>query len=313
MSDASRLPRYDDLPAADAGGRTAWDVFPDSVGTLAMQTPDVVAAAATCVRKGAVFPLDAPLDLIDPPLFSRGAPRHRQLVRPTGYDDVYDNFYPQAASQWDSLAHVAYQRDVFYGGATHEHIQGRQRNGIEHWARRGIAGRGVVLDVWRAVGGYDPGSPRALTVEDLETARRAAGVEFRPGDVLLLHTRWIEWYAGLADSDRLRLAAGPMEAVGVEHSEQMAAYLWDAHVSAVVSDSPAVEVWPPDRSTEAAPFGFLHRILIGQFGLALGELWALGALAADCAEDGVHECLVVSAPMHMPGGIGSPANALALK
>jgi hypothetical protein len=35
--------------------------------------------------------------------------------------------------------------------------------------------------------------------------------------------------------------------------------------------------------------------------------------AADCAEDGVYEALLTSAPMHASGGIGSPANALALK
>jgi kynurenine formamidase len=90
----------------------------------------------------------------------------------------------------------------------------------------------------------------------------------------------------------------------------MCGYLWDAHVAAIVTDTFAVEVFPPDRSTAT---GFLHRILIGQFGMALGELWWTEDLAADCAEDGVYEALLTSAPMHGVGGIGSPANALALK
>jgi hypothetical protein len=54
-------------------------------------------------------------------------------------------------------------------------------------------------------------------------------------------------------------------------------------------------------------------MLIGQFGMALGELWWTEELAADCAADGVYEVFVVSTPLHLPGGIGSPANALAIK
>src|SRR3954452_15157077 len=95
-----------------------------------------------------------------------------------------------------------------------------------------------------------------------------------------------------------------LRAVGIEHTEEMARYLWDAHVSAIVSDSPAVEVWPPDESAAAAPFGFLHTILIGQFGMAIGELWWLADLAEDCRRDGVVTMLVTSAPLHVAGGIG---------
>ena len=66
-------------------------------------------------------------------------------------------------------------------------------------------------------------------------------------------------------------------------------------------------------SAEAFPFGAMHNMLIGQLGLALGELWHLDDLAADCAADGVYEAFVVSAPINLPGGIGSPANVIALK
>jgi hypothetical protein len=47
--------------------------------------------------------------------------------------------------------------------------------------------------------------------------------------------------------------------------------------------------------------------------MALGELWPLGDLAADCADDGVFECLLTSAPLNGRGGIASPPNALAIK
>jgi hypothetical protein len=47
--------------------------------------------------------------------------------------------------------------------------------------------------------------------------------------------------------------------------------------------------------------------------MALGELWWLSDLASSCAADGVHESFLISVPMNAPGGIGSPANAMAIK
>lgn len=108
----------------------------------------------------------------------------------------------------------------------------------------------------------------------------------------------------LAHSGRHR--QGP-RAPGVEHTEGMARYLWESGAMAVASDTFAVEVWPPDFSPRTSPFGFLHRVLIGQFGMALGELWWLDDLAADCAEDGGYEFLLTSAPLNSRGGIGSPS------
>ncbi len=42
--------------------------------------------------------------------------------------------------------------------------------------------------------------------------------------------------------------------------------------------------------------------------MALGELGSLDALSEDCAADGVYECMVVSVPLNLPGGIGSPGS-----
>jgi hypothetical protein len=48
-------------------------------------------------------------------------------------------------------------------------------------------------------------------------------------------------------------------------------------------------------------------------GLPLGELFVLAPLAEDCARDGRHEFMVVSAPLNVEGGIASPPNAVAIK
>jgi kynurenine formamidase len=139
-------------------------------------------------------------------------------------------------------------------------------------------------------------------------------VDFRPGDVLLIRTGFLEWYVAQPAERRAELAAPEgLRAPGVEHSEAMARYLWNTHVSAVAADCPSVEVWPRDGSPSARPFGFLHTMLLGQFGMALGEQFWLRELAEDCASDGVHEMFFTAAPLNVVGGIGSPANALAIK
>lgn len=317
----TRLPAYDDLPPAPRGGRSGWGLFgpTDSVGLLNLQTPSRVVDAARLIRTGEVFSLNAPLDALEPPLFLRGALEHTvTAMGESAFDDKLDNYFPQASSQWDSLGHVGYEADQFYNGVTAGDIVAKSRNTIDHWARRGIAGRAVLLDIDAAFGGagsgFDPATPRAISVDDLEQARQAAGTEWRDGDVLLLHTGFLGWYGRQDSATRAKLAElGDLAAIGLEQSEDMARYLWDAHLSAAVADNPSLEVWPPDLRPEGMPFGFLHRILIGQFGLALGELWWLEDLALACRADGRFEVFLTAAPTNVVGGIGSSANALAIK
>ena len=317
----TELPSYADLPPAPQGGRSAWGLFgpDDNLGLVNLMTPERVAAAARLVRRGQVFCLDMPLGSISPALAAfRGTPRHLVLHAPgtAGFDDVYDNIYPQAGSQWDSLAHVGYAPDQMYNGATEAEILAGSRNTIEHWARHGLVGRAVLLDTERALRDagrpYNPGVNVEFDVEDLELARRLAGVEFAAGDIVLLHTGFAAWYVQQPSQVKLRLH-GNVAAPGIAHTEAICEYLWNSHAAAIASDTFAVEAFPADRSAEAHPFGFLHNMLIGQLGLALGELWWLADLAADCAADGVYEMFLVSAPMNAPGGIGSPANAVAIK
>jgi kynurenine formamidase len=317
----TELPDYADLPPAPNGGRSAWGLFgaDDNVGLINLMTPERIAAAARLVRRGQVFCLDMPLGSISPPLAPfRTAPRHHVLHQPgtAGFDDVYDNFYPQASSQWDSLAHVGYAHDQMYNGATEQDVLAGARNTIDHWARHGLAGRAVLLDVERAMRDagrpYDPGASSTLSVDDLELARQQAGVEYAPGDIILLHTGFAAWYVEQPQRVKNRLFGKPATP-GVEHTEAICEYLWNSHAAAIASDTFAVESFPADMSAEAHPFGFLHNVLIGQFGMALGELWWLSDLAGDCAADGVYEMFLVSAPMNAPGGIGSPANAVAIK
>ncbi|WP_390226632.1 cyclase family protein [Gryllotalpicola reticulitermitis] len=278
-------------------------------------TPEKTRDAARLVRRGAMFPLDVQLGFVDPPFFDRGLPRHTLIERRPGrtFDDAYDNLFPQASSQWDSLAHVAARPEQFYNGATRAQIRAGERNTIDHWARRGIATRGILLDVSERVserGG--PGESVAVTAADLDEARDRAGVEFEPGDVMLVRTGFLSWYGDQSRESRVRMSRRESTAApGLERSESMAEYLWNAHVVGVASDTVGLEVWPGEE--DPGPFGSLHRILIGLYGLAIGELWQLDELARDCRADGRYDVFLTSAPWNFPGAIGSPPNALALK
>jgi kynurenine formamidase len=262
------------------------------------------------VSEGRVFRLDLPLDLPDPPLFSREPLRHtmRASTRNT-WDDRLDSLYPQGSTQWDALRHVRCRELGFYGGVTADPPT-HDRLGVDAWARSGIIGRGVVVDVDRHLRArgevVDPTAPRPITATELAAALAAQRVTTQPGDVLCVRTGWMTAYldAHAAGGDSA-FRAGSF--VGLAADEAMARFLWDARLVAVVADNPALEVSPGDPAV-----GSLHRRLIPLLGFAVGELFALDDLAAHCAATGRWTCLFVAAPLHLRGGIGSPGNALAI-
>jgi len=57
----------------------------------------------------------------------------------------------------------------------------------------------------------------------------------------------------------------------------------------------------------------LHFHMLSFFGMPIGEMWDLEGLAEDCASDGYYDFFFTSAPMNIPGGVGSPPNAIAVK
>ncbi len=320
--DPANLPSYAQLPVkAGAPEGSAWGLFgdDDQLGTLNLLTPERVATAAKLARKGAVFALNLRIDEPNPPLFGREAPRHTIIDLGGGVarDDYLDNFYPQAASQWDGLRHIRHPRDGFYGGVPDDEIvSGKGRLGIEHFARKGIAGRGVLLDVGRHL--ESQGTPlncavsMTISKETLEACARAQGVTVRTGDILVLRTGWLRWYLEEATPQQKKAMAvdsmTDLHTPGIGPADEMAEYLWNLHIAAIAADNPALEVFPATPET-----GFLHFRLIPHFGMPIGEMWWLEDLAADCATDGVYEFLLTSAPLNVPGGVGSPPNALAIK
>jgi hypothetical protein len=229
-------------------------------------------------------------------------------------EDYYDDFFPQASTQWDSLSHIRHLELGYYNGIDRAEtpIAGGHRLGIQNWAERGIVGRFVLLDVARhrsAAGApLDYGVCTAIGPGELDAVMQAQGVTFHRGDILLLRFGWTEWYDGLDRGAREAFAAHD-PSPGLEQGERMAGWLWDHGIAAVVADCPAVEAAPFDVSYAD---GFLHYRLIALLGFALGELFAPGDFARHCAEVNRHTGLFTAAPIQMVGGVGSPGNALAI-
>lgn len=295
------IPKFQELPNGDAKGVFGAD---DVLGSLNRQTPEAIVAAAQQVRSGAMFSLNGPLDWPDPPLFAREPIRHTVYRTPMGnLDDYVDSFYPQSSSQWDGFLHIA---DPEIGRYNH---LADERLGIESWASRGIAGRAVLLDVerWCTERGerLEWNAHRPITANELDEVRVWAGVEPLPGDILLVRTGWVAGYQSASPEARVA-AKSRMDSPGLGADEEIAEYLWDWGVSAVASDNIAVEAIPLAPHT-------LHRRVLVRLGIPLGELWWLDELAAHSAQDGRWTSLLVSAPWHLAGSSGSPANAIALK
>ena len=72
-------------------------------------------------------------------------------------------------------------------------------------------------------------------------------------------------------------------------------------------DNPGFE-WAPGSNDE----GFLHRRLQPLLGLVMGELLDFERLAERCRALGRSEFLFVAVPLPVPGGLSSPANAMAI-
>lgn len=315
------LPRYDQLPVrVGAPKGAAWGVFgdDDQVGTINLLTAARVKAAAQLIRTGKVFPLDLPVNIPDPPLFMRGKHEHKVIQYPGAeafvLDDYLNNYYPQSSSQWDALAHVIHPVDGPYNGIPREQITGRggTKLGIENLAQRGIAGRGVLIDIgrhYKKVGkSIDYTQPETIPFEDIEATLKDQRTKLQPGDILLIRIGWTEFYLG-ADMQTKEALARETKVPGIEASERMARWLWDNRVAAVASDSPALEPLPKANPDDR----FLHLDMLAYFGMPIGEMWDLEGLAEDCAADKRYECFLTSAPLNIPGGVGSPPNALAIK
>jgi kynurenine formamidase len=284
----------------------------DERGTLNLITPEKLVAAAGLIRQGKVFDLGIPFDANGPqPGGGRINPVH--LMSQTGDTQVFPGgfkyaddyiFMPlQGATQWDALAHVYYD-DTIYNGypAKDVSVIGAAHCSIDKIAK-GVAGRGVLLDIARVKDVDWLAAGTAITPYDLEAAEQAQGVRVGSGDILVFRTGWRRFF--LEKKSALEFMASE-PGIGQDCCD----WLHDREVAAICSDNWAIEVLPGEDPNAILQ---VHMVLIRDMGMTLGEILDLEELAADCAYDGVWEFFFCAPPLKVTQGVGSPINPLAFK
>jgi len=312
------LPAYEELPLLPGVAIPhSWDVFgrTDELGSLNLLDDATVLAALGEAQTGERVGLTMDADLLDPPLYGREPLQHTMLeLDRNSWDDRLDAFYPQAASQWDGFRHVRCRELGFFTGVTEDPIDMGDRLSIHHWADQGIIGRGILLDVERYLARkdstYDALQEISVDAELLEAVAADQGVEIRRGDVLCVRFGWVSAYRRLDAEGRRTYGSAPVSPpfAGLAADESTARALWNWQVAAVACDNPGAEVSPG-----SAAVGSLHRRLIPTLGFVVGELLDFDTLAERCAEDGRWTFVFTAVPLNIRGGLGSPANAVAIR
>lgn len=305
----------------------------DELGTLNLITEDTVRAAAGLVRDGKVFPLGMDFGESGPQggLHFRRNPLHVMTIdggdartlaeqgrgwtaNPTAqelatfidgdllrFNDDMIIMHLQAATQWDALSHVYYDEKLYNGfpAATVTSL-GASRCGIDKVDGKGITSRGVLLDIVRLRGcALDCPHGDPITPDELTAAAEAQNVEVRAGDVVLVHTGWVTKFQQTGDGT---------PSSGLHW--RCATWLHERDVAAVAADNIQVEDVASDIPGNMLP---MHLLCLRDMGLQLGEYWALGDLAADCATDGRYEFQLVAPPLRITGAVGSPVNPVVIK
>ena len=296
----------------------------DEIGTLNYTRADDIVAAARLVRKGKVISLALNFDNAGPqgakskyPALGRINPLHTMLRTGTdAYSGVLDHRGIRAAddmvvmplqcgTQWDGLGHVFYENSMWNGYDCREVTSnGAQKCGIEKTKNK-MVGRGVFLDVPRALGKRWLDDGYAITCDDLDRTAKLQKVDLKRGDYVIVRTGQME--AKLEAGSWDGYPGGDAPGFGFETLE----WIKRTELAALASDTWGCEV--RQNETEPGINQPWHWITIPIMGMTMGEIFYVKELAEDCAADGVYEFLFVAPALPITGAVGSPTNPLAIK
>jgi len=296
----------------------------DEIGTLNHTTADDIVAAARLVRKGKVISLALNFDNTGPqgakskyPSLGRINPLHTMLRTGTdAYSGVLDHRGIRAAddmvvmplqcgTQWDGLGHIFYENSMWNGYDCREVTSnGAQKCGIEKTKNR-MVGRGVFLDVARALGKKWLDDGYGITIADLDKTAKMQNVTVRRGDFVIVRTGQME--AKLEAGSWDGYPGGDAPGFSFETLE----WIKRTELAALASDTWGCEVRP--NESEQGINQPWHWITIPIMGMTMGEIFYVKELAEDCAADKTYEFLFVAPAIPITGAVGSPTNPLAIK
>ncbi|MEX3811228.1 cyclase family protein [Paraburkholderia sp. BR13439] len=294
----------------------------DEVGALNYLTEAEVLRGVAAVRSGKIFTLQ--IQMGNPkgdPVWPGRSQSQRINVMDKGhylcgkgplfpglaeYADDMMIMYLQGSTQYDALGHVWYDDKLWNGYDAKSTIGGLEKASVLPIAERGVAGRGVLIDMARHRGKavLDPGE--TFTHLDLLDAAEAQGVRIEKRDILVIRTGWIGSFYERDRADFYRTFAEP----GLTYSPGLVEWFQRMEIPNLVTDTIANEVTVDPESGVALP---LHNALMRNLGVTLTEIAQLDPLAADCANDAQWSFLYTAAPLKVVNGSGAPVNPVVIK
>jgi kynurenine formamidase len=204
-----------------------------------------------------------------------------------GSDHVEFDCHGRANTHLDSINHISVDRTWYCGWD----VEGTDGPSVAHLAEHGLVTRGVLIDLpaLRGTDWVDPTAP--VTDQDIEAGLAAGGVDFEPGDALIL-------YMG---RDRFEAAGHVYE--DLRSGQSMPGPGWSA-ARWIVDHDVSLLCWDfLDSSHPSEPAACVH-LLIWGIGLLLVDNCDLAAAAAATRSSGSITGNLVVAPLAIPGGTG---------
>ncbi|MFC6065683.1 cyclase family protein [Streptomyces ochraceiscleroticus] len=293
----------------------------DEVGALNYLDAAEVLRGAAQIRSGQVFTLQRLIgDPKGDPVWPGRSPAERTMIMDESHwdgadapaapgglhyaDDKIDAFL-QGSTQYDALGHVWYGGKIWNGYDARTTIGGLDKASVEPIAERGVAGRGILLDMARFRGKKTLEAGETFTHEDLEACAAAQGTAIEPHDILLVRTNFLALFHERGDAFYEDFCEP-----GLTYSPELVRWFQEKEIPNLVTDTIANERTIEPETGFALP---LHCALMRNLGITLTEICDLEKLAASCAEDGRYTFLYTAAPLKVHRATGAPVNPVVIK
>jgi len=294
----------------------------DEIGCLNYLTAEEVLRGVHEVKSGKVFTLGLPigspggdpvwpgrsgamrLNTQDRSHYTSG--KLQPLKGGLEYADDYITAFLQGSSQYDALGHTWYDDQLYNGFPAETTTGGMAKCGVDKLAKRGIVGRGVLIDMARHRGKESLEPHETFGADDLEAAAEAQGVVIEPHDNLLIRTGWLKLFFDKGADEFYKDFVEP----GLTFSPELVRWFHEREIVSLSTDTIANET---TAHPETGIFLPLHAALMRNLGVLFSEILWFEELAADCGGDGQWSFLYTAAPVHIVGGTGAPVNPVVVK
>ena len=142
----------------------------------------------------------------------------------------------------------------------------------------------------KAHNAFETGS---ISVSDLKAVAADQGTEIKFGDILIIRSGYMHAYNQMSRDEIMKMREKtPLTFTGVEQSEEMMEFLW-SNFTAGGGDHPSWEAWPTQKEWA------LHEVMLGGWGMPIGELFDLEKLGEHCKKIGRWSFFLVSKPTNV--------------